>query len=256
MLMRTDPFRDLDRLTQQVFGTAARPAFMPMDAWRSGDVFHIEFDLPGVSTRLDRPRRRAQRADRAGRARPAEQRRRRDDRRRAAARRVQPPADPGRQPQPGCRRGHLQRRGAAPAVPVAEKAKPRKISIDSGSNGELEGDNRRLMRREKPGSLEIAPDRRDRPPIGSVWMRSREISRDESTEASTSVGPCRPRRSSSPSSGPGTTPHSPWSWTPGRRACCGWPGAACRLPTWRPRWSRTPGWRWSRDWAGSRGARR
>ncbi len=26
MLMRTDPFRDLDRLTQQVFGTAARPA--------------------------------------------------------------------------------------------------------------------------------------------------------------------------------------------------------------------------------------
>ena len=50
MLMRTDPFRDLDRLTQQVFGTAARPAFMPMDAWRSGDVFHIEFDLPGVST--------------------------------------------------------------------------------------------------------------------------------------------------------------------------------------------------------------
>jgi HSP20 family protein len=50
MLMRTDPFRDLDRLTQQVFGTATRPAFMPMDAWRSGDVFHIEFDLPGVST--------------------------------------------------------------------------------------------------------------------------------------------------------------------------------------------------------------
>ena len=50
MLMRTDPFRDLDRLTQQVFGTAARPAFMPMDAWRSGDVFHMEFDLPGVST--------------------------------------------------------------------------------------------------------------------------------------------------------------------------------------------------------------
>ena len=50
MLMRTAPFRDLDRLTQQVFGTAARPAFMPMDAWRSGDMFHIEFDLPGVST--------------------------------------------------------------------------------------------------------------------------------------------------------------------------------------------------------------
>ena len=48
MLMRTDPFRELDRLTQQVFGTVARPAFMPMDAWRDGDTFHIEFDLPGV----------------------------------------------------------------------------------------------------------------------------------------------------------------------------------------------------------------
>jgi len=51
MLMRTDPFRDLDRLTQQVFGTngtLARPSAMPMDAWRTGDTFHVEFDLPGV----------------------------------------------------------------------------------------------------------------------------------------------------------------------------------------------------------------
>ena len=48
MLMRTDPFRELDRLTQQVLGTSARPAVMPMDAWRDGDVFQVEFDLPGV----------------------------------------------------------------------------------------------------------------------------------------------------------------------------------------------------------------
>jgi len=48
MLMRTDPFRDLDRLTQQVFGTAARPAIMSMDAWREGDRFVVEFDLPGI----------------------------------------------------------------------------------------------------------------------------------------------------------------------------------------------------------------
>jgi HSP20 family protein len=51
MLMRTDPFRDLDRLTQQVFGTdgtLARPSVMPMDAWRDGDTFRVEFDLPGV----------------------------------------------------------------------------------------------------------------------------------------------------------------------------------------------------------------
>ena len=49
MLMRTDPFRELDRLTQQALGTLARPSAMPMDAWRDGDVFHVEFDLPGVS---------------------------------------------------------------------------------------------------------------------------------------------------------------------------------------------------------------
>jgi HSP20 family protein len=48
MLMRTDPFRELDRLTEQVFGTATRPAVMPMDAWRDGDEFVVEFDLPGV----------------------------------------------------------------------------------------------------------------------------------------------------------------------------------------------------------------
>ena len=48
VLMRTDPFRDLDRWTQQILGTAARPAVMPMDAWRDGDTFIVEFDLPGV----------------------------------------------------------------------------------------------------------------------------------------------------------------------------------------------------------------
>lgn len=50
MLLRTtDPFRDFDRLAQQVFGTVSRPAVMPMDAWREGDRFVIEFDLPGVA---------------------------------------------------------------------------------------------------------------------------------------------------------------------------------------------------------------
>jgi HSP20 family protein len=48
MLLQHDPFRDLDRLTQQVFGTAARPSSMPLDAWRDGDEFVVELDLPGV----------------------------------------------------------------------------------------------------------------------------------------------------------------------------------------------------------------
>ena len=55
MLMRTDPFRDpfrdLDRVAQLALGasgTLARPSAMPMDAWRDGDTFHVELDLPGV----------------------------------------------------------------------------------------------------------------------------------------------------------------------------------------------------------------
>jgi|SRR5882757_1432662 len=48
MLMRTDPFRELDRFAQQVLGTTARPAAMPMDAWREGEDFVVEFDLPGI----------------------------------------------------------------------------------------------------------------------------------------------------------------------------------------------------------------
>ena len=50
MLMRTDPFRELDRVAQQVFGTNARPAAMPIDAFRRGDEFVVQFDLPGVAT--------------------------------------------------------------------------------------------------------------------------------------------------------------------------------------------------------------
>jgi HSP20 family protein len=53
MLLRTaDPFREFDRLAQQLLGTTGtinRPAVMPMDAWREGDVFVLEFDLPGVA---------------------------------------------------------------------------------------------------------------------------------------------------------------------------------------------------------------
>jgi HSP20 family protein len=51
MLRTTDPFRELDRFTRQfdqLLGTTNRPAVMPMDAWREGDRFVIEFDLPGV----------------------------------------------------------------------------------------------------------------------------------------------------------------------------------------------------------------
>jgi HSP20 family protein len=52
MLMRTDPFREFDRLAQQMTGAAqgtwSRPTPMPMDAYREGDTFTVCFDLPGV----------------------------------------------------------------------------------------------------------------------------------------------------------------------------------------------------------------
>jgi|SRR5690242_16563296 HSP20 family protein len=48
MLMRTDPFREIDRLAEQFFGTPGRPAVMHMDAERAGDWFYVDFDLPGV----------------------------------------------------------------------------------------------------------------------------------------------------------------------------------------------------------------
>ena len=70
MLLRTtDPFRDLDRLAQQMLGTTSRPSAMPMDAWREDDHFVMEFDLPGVAPE-HRPGHRAQHADRAGGACP------------------------------------------------------------------------------------------------------------------------------------------------------------------------------------------
>lgn len=52
MLMRTDPFRELDRLTQQLMGTTgtwSKPSVMPMDAYREGEEYVIAFDVPGVA---------------------------------------------------------------------------------------------------------------------------------------------------------------------------------------------------------------
>jgi HSP20 family protein len=133
MLMRTDPFRDLDRLTQQAFGThgtMARPSVVPMDAWRDGDRFIAEFDLPGVepsSIDLDVERNVVTiRAERAARASDAEL---------IAAER--PRGVFSRQLILGDNLDteHIDAGYAAGVltlnIPVAEKAKPRKISVTS-----------------------------------------------------------------------------------------------------------------------------
>ena len=138
MLMRTDPFRDLDRFAQQMLGTngtLARPSVMPMDAWRDGDTFHVEFDLPGVdpaSIDLDVERNVVTvRAERPNRASDAEL---------IAAER--PRGVFSRQLVLGDNLDteHIEASydtGVLTlAIPVAERAKPRKIAIESGQSGE------------------------------------------------------------------------------------------------------------------------
>jgi HSP20 family protein len=49
MLVRFDPYREFDRLTEQLASTAPRaPRALPMDAFRRGEQFIVQLDLPGV----------------------------------------------------------------------------------------------------------------------------------------------------------------------------------------------------------------
>ena len=140
VLMRTDPFRELDRLSQQLLGTSARPTLMPMDAWREADSFVVEFDLPGVeadSIDLDVERNvltvRAERPERPGGEELVAAERPRGvfsrqlilgdnlDLERISA---------------GYSDGVLRLR-----IPVAERAKPRKITIDvDGGSRTIKGE--------------------------------------------------------------------------------------------------------------------
>lgn len=132
MLMRTDPFRDLDRLVQQVAGTPARPAVMPMDAYRNQDTFLVQFDLPGVATdSIDLTVEKNVLTIHAERARPTSG----DDVEMVAAERPQgtfsrqlflgDTLDPDRI-EADYQAGVLTLR-----IPISEKAKPRKVAINS-----------------------------------------------------------------------------------------------------------------------------
>ena len=46
-LIRFDPFREFDRMFDQAVNQARQPSF-PMDAYRHGDTIVVHFDLPGV----------------------------------------------------------------------------------------------------------------------------------------------------------------------------------------------------------------
>jgi len=135
LLRNTDPFRDLDRIAQQVLGTTNRPAVMAMDAWREGETFVIEFDLPGVAAEsidLDVERNvltvRAERVARNGNWEMLASERPRGVFSRQLV--LGDNLDLGKI-QAGYEGGVLRLR-----VPVAEQAKPRKIQISSGSDAD------------------------------------------------------------------------------------------------------------------------
>lgn len=138
MLMRSDPFRDLDRLSQQMFsgmnGTAARPSVMPMDAWREGDTVVIEFDLPGVRAEsIDLDVERNVVTVRAERPVPE------DDREMLAAERMRGVFSRQLVLGDNLDTGRIQASYDAGVltlhIPVAEQAKPRRISVSTASSG-------------------------------------------------------------------------------------------------------------------------
>ncbi|MBY8875792.1 Hsp20/alpha crystallin family protein [Micromonospora sp. PLK6-60] len=135
MLMRTDPFREIDRLAEQFFGTTSRPAVMHMDAYRDGEWFYAAFDLPGVDPdSIDCTVERNVLTVRAERRRPAG-----DKVELVAAER--PMGTFSRQLflgdtldtdklEAGYDNGVLTLR-----IPIAERAKPRRISVTASGNG-------------------------------------------------------------------------------------------------------------------------
>jgi HSP20 family protein len=132
MLMRTDPFRELDRLTQQAFGTQLRPTAMPIDAYRQGDRCVVRFDLPGVDpSSIDLTVERntlTVSADRQWRPSEGQQVVARERPQGHFSRQLVlgESLDPERV-EAGYEHGVL-----TVAIPVAEQAKPRKVEITSG----------------------------------------------------------------------------------------------------------------------------
>ena len=48
MAMTFDPFAELDRLTGNLLGTQQGPKFMPVDLYRDGDRYVLNADMPGL----------------------------------------------------------------------------------------------------------------------------------------------------------------------------------------------------------------
>jgi len=145
MLVRTDPFGGLDRMAAQLLGTSARPAVMPMDAWREGEAFIVEFDLPAVnldSVDIDVERNVVTvRAERRAPTGPNTE----------MITSERPQGVFSRQVILGdsLDTEHIQASYEAGVlrltIPVMEKAKPRKIAINSGHRPGADGDQRQVI---------------------------------------------------------------------------------------------------------------
>ncbi len=138
MLMRTDPFREFDRLMQQVSGTPNRPAAMAMDAYRSEDSFLVQFDLPGVEPdSIDLTVEKNVLTVRAERARPTET----SDIEMVAAERPQGSFSRqlflGDTLDPDGIQANYELGVLTLRFPIAERAKPRKIEIRSSDDGKV-----------------------------------------------------------------------------------------------------------------------
>jgi HSP20 family protein len=46
--LRFDPFRELDRVASEMMSVARAPRLMPLDAYRHGESYVLQFDLPGI----------------------------------------------------------------------------------------------------------------------------------------------------------------------------------------------------------------
>ena len=137
MLVRYDPFRQLDRMTDQLFGTAAgTPHWMPMDAIRHDHEVVLRFDLPGVSPEsLDITVERNELTVKAERSWTASEG---DE----VLARERPQGSVTRQVLLGesLDTDHLEARYDAGVltvtIPVSEKAKPRRVEVRTGSEPE------------------------------------------------------------------------------------------------------------------------
>ena len=133
MLMQFDPFREFDRLAEQLTAGARTPRPFPMDAYRRGDEFVVSFDLPGMAPgTIDltveqnvltiKSERRFDGRGAIG------------DRCRARARRVYPPAVPGRDARRGAPRGQLRNRGADVANPGGRVSEAPQGAVTEGAD--------------------------------------------------------------------------------------------------------------------------